>query len=203
MFYAEYALNSTNSFTLNGGFSSVQEEMNGDSGGITDFELGWKHQLYETTTSALTADLTAIIPTSSRDAPVRYGRGGVELALLYSKILKLRTICGWYDFALGYRWYDGYPSDQLRSLLALGVFVTPKVRLIVTNELEYGLFNGKPQYEVSNIIFNPNYRLYMVKVECVFRIVKHTFASIGAYKHVWGQNVGSGGGYYGGVWLVF
>lgn len=203
MLYAEYAVNARNSLTLDGGFSVITEEVNGDSGGIADLELGWKHLLRKTKTSACTAQLVGIIPTSDRDPPLRYGRGGLELSLLYSQIFHLRNTFWWYDFGLGYRWYEGFPSDQLRSLLALGVFVNPNLRFIVSNELDYGFFNGDSSGSVSNITFNPNYRLYMLKFECVFKVVKHTFLTLGAYKHVWGQNVGAGGGYYGGIWLVF
>jgi len=77
------------------------------------------------------------------------------------------------------------------------------VWLIASNELEYGLNHGETDGILNNVTLNPNYRLYKGKIECVFKVFTHTYISLGAYKHFWGRNVGTGGGYYGGIWLVF
>jgi hypothetical protein len=203
MLYAEYAVNACNSLTFNGGYARVRESMNGSSNSCTDPEIGWKHLLYRERNSALTGYVIGILPVNDLDRAVRYGKGGVELSLLYSKIYPVRNFTFWYDFAFGYRWYQGFPSDQIRSMLTLGLNLNRCAWIMVTNELEYGLYNGDPQGNINNITLNSNYRLYRLKEEIVIRVVKHTFITLGAYQHLWGRSVGTGGGFYGGLWLVF
>jgi hypothetical protein len=203
LLYAEYALNNCNSFSLNGGYSQVEESLNGHSRGFEDAELGWKHLLYEGKTSALTSQLIGIIPCGDKKSSIRYGQWGFQANLLYSDIFSLFNRFGWYDLGLGYRFYNGFPSDQIRADASVGFDLTSRLFLIGSSHLEYGLFNGSSQHNFNHVVFHPNYRLLKVNLECVVKICSHCYGSIGAFKHVWGRNVGAGGGFFGGTWILF
>ena len=203
LLYVEYAIQPCDSLSLNGGFTQVQESLHGHQRGIEDIQIGWKHQFSGSDTSALTGKLTGIVPVGDKKCAVRYGKAGLQLALLYSQLFWLQQYCGWCDFDLGYRWYQGFPSDQIRADLALGVVVHPGIWLVASSQLDYGLFNGQSRGNINNIVLNSNYRRLQGKLECVFNLLTHLSVSLGGYVHFWGQNVGSGGGYFCGAWLDF
>lgn len=203
LLYGEYSFNHSNSLTFNGGYSMVKESLNGNSRGVEDIEIGWKHLLRETDRSALTLQLIGIIPPDDKKSSIRYGKYGAQGSLLYSKTFCLAERFGWYDLGIGYRYYKGFPSDQIVANGALGYDLTSCLRLIASSQLDYGLYNGKSKCNFNNIVFHPNYRLLNVKFECVVKVFSHASVSLGGYMHVWGQNVGTGGGYFCGTWFYF
>lgn len=197
--YAEYPLNRENSLFLNGGYSTVSESMNGTSQAVQDVEIGWKHLFNSTETSALTGEITSIIPAGHKKASIRYGKWGLQLALLYSAYLSEQV---WLDSGIGYRAYEGYPSDQLRGFITLG-YCMQYLAFIITGETEWGGFNGRANGNRNNIVFNANYRLVQGKMECMLTIMEHFSASLGGFYRIWGQSCGTGGGYFCGAWLIF
>jgi hypothetical protein len=203
LLYSEYAINNCNSIFFNGGFSQVHESLNGNSRCFEDTEVGWKHLFHKTRESALTLQLIGIIPMGKKKSSIRYGKAGIEADFLYSYRFCLKQRFGWCDFALGYRHYQGFPSDQIRFNAALGCFVNRRAYLIAEGKFDYGLFNGRSSHNLNNVIFHPNYRLLKVHVECVVRLFTQFFVSIGGYKHIWGRNSGVGGGYFCGAWINF
>src|SRR5262249_47998950 len=134
---------------------------------------------------------------------IRYGKGGVEVDLLYSSRFQFRQRSGWYDLLLGYRHYQGFPSDQIRSSGAIGYIFSSYIQTIATLELDYVGFNGKAEKNLNNIVFHPNYRLLTGKLEAVIRLFSPFSVSLGGYQHLWGQNVGAGGGFFCGLWTDF
>lgn len=217
LLYAEYALNDRNSIWVNGGYSTVKESLNGNSNSIQDLELGWKFLIRQGTSlcsedsansspSALTTQVIAIIPTGDKKASIRYNRFGAEIDLLYSDTFNWWNRCGWFDLLLGYRLYTGFPSDQIRASAAVGYMIFPQIprlHLIASTHLEYGVFNGDSKGNQNNIILNSKYRLLNVQIECVINVYSQSSISIGAFQHVWGQNVGTGGGFFAGAWINF
>jgi hypothetical protein len=203
LLYAEYAINSRNSLTLNGGYSMVQESLNGNSCGWEDVELGWKSMLYHDRGQVFTAQVIAIIPAGKKKSSIRYGQGGVQGSLLYSDLFLLFEREGWVDLNVGYRIYDGYPSDQFILNLAAGYQLFKWVTVIATGELLYGVNNGRSEDNFNNVIYNPNPRLLNGKIECLASITQHLYLTIGLNKHIWGQNVGAGGGCYAGLWFSY
>lgn len=203
LLYTEYAVNCCNSVAINGGYSMVKESLNGNSRAVEDFELSWKHLLTGSKESALTSQIIGIIPVGDKKSSIRYGQSGLQIGILYSHIFDLWNHFTWIDVELGYRYYRGFPSDQIRSSLALGYVINSYIQVIAGSQLEYGLFNGKSECNLNNVVFHPNYRLLNTQIECVIKIFSHAAISLGAYRHVWGQNVGCGGGYYGGLWVFF
>lgn len=201
--YAECALNFCNSLFIHGGYAVIDESLNGHCRGVEDIEMGWKWLIHSGQTSALTSQLMAIIPAGRKKSSIRYGEGGAEFSLLYSDQFFLCQRSGWYDLALGYRHYTGFPSDQIRSNVALGYNVIPRLHLIVTSDLIYGLWNGNSHCNFNNVTLNPNFRLLKGHIECVVNLCSHISISFGAYRHLWGRNVGTGGGWFGGLWIDF
>jgi protein XagA len=203
LFYSEYALNASNALFIHGGYSLVKESMNGNSHALHDIELGLKHSLLQSSSSAITLEIIAIAPIGAAKSSVRYGKPGLQASLLLSQILSKNPNLIWLDSGLGYRFYQGFPSDQIRAFLALGLDATPFITFIATGELACGLFNGEEKKNFNNIAFNPNYRLVKGKIECLIHYFDPIALSIGGYQHFWGENVGAGGGLFCGTWLYF
>jgi hypothetical protein len=203
LLYAEYALTSCNSITFNGGYSRVEESLNGASQSLNDMVLGWKQLLQKTGRYALTVQIAGLIPAGDKKSSIRYGVLGAQATLLCSSVFAVGGRNAWCDLGLGYRYYHGFPSDQICANAALGQQVRSGLNVIASAQLEYGILNGKSRYNMNNVAFHPNYRLLNVQVECVIRAFSKVAISFGAYKHVWGQNVGIGGGYFCGIWINF
>lgn len=203
LLYADYVLNCSNSFSFNGGYSASQESLNGNSRGVEDSELGWKHLLVAGDTSALTGQLTAIVPIGDTKSSIRYGKYGGQVSLLYSNMYCLLSRNGWYDLELGYRYYQGVPVDRGIVNGSIGYDLTSCIQLIATGKLVCGFGNDKSEHHLNNIAFNPNYQLFKAKLECIARLFTHVSVSLGAYHHFWGRNIGTGGGFFGGTWIDF
>lgn len=203
LLYAEFAINKSNSITFDGGYSNVCESLNGNSHAFDDVELGWKHVLACSRTSAFTAQLTAILPVGDKKYSIRYGRWGGQLDLLYSKVFEIFNKISWIDTGIGYRYYSGFPSDQLRAGFAMGCKMSPKISFIGSSQLDFSVRNGKSSFNRNNITFHPNYRLLRLQLECVFQVLSRVSISLGGYYHAWGQNTGTGGGGFCGTWIVY
>lgn len=203
LLYSEYAFDDANSFFVNGGYSSVSESMNGSSNSFKDVELGWKHLLYEAEDHAIALECIGIVPVGNKKASIRYGDLGLQTTFLYSQVFCIQMFTAWADMGLGYRVYKGFPSDEVRAFLALGLQVHPSVHIIATGEVEYGVFNGDPERNLNNIVYHPNRRLFKGKVECVVRAIENVSISLGVFQHFWGQNIGAGGGGFCGTWIDF
>lgn len=201
--YSEYAWNSCNSFWISGGYTAVRESLNGNSQGIDDVEVGWKHLLASNGTNALTAELEGIIPVGKRKSSVRYGTGGAQASLLYSDQFFLGNFPSWYDLGLGYLYYHGGPSDQVRAMAALGLGVNSFITFVGSSLFDCGVGNGNRHCNSNNVVFAPDYKRLSGQIECLFSIHTCSFVSLGAFAHLWGRNVGAGGGCFGGIWLVY
>lgn len=199
LLYSECPLDRVNSAFLNGGYSTVEESMNGSSQAVNDMEVGWKHLLDGRESTAFSLESTIIIPVGAKKSSIRYGKWGLQLGVLYSFFLNDAL---WIDSGLGYRFYEGYPSDQLRAFLSFG-YQLPYLILIATAETRCGLYNGDSNGNRNNIVFHANYRLIHAKMECVINLMKHLSVTLGGFYHLWGQNCGTGGGYFCGTWFIF
>lgn len=199
----EYDINCRNAVFLKDGYSMVDESLNGRSRGLEDPEASWQYLLYGNCTSAFSGKATVIIPVGPKKSCIRYGKFGGELKLLYSKIFELLQRGWWYDLGLGYRMYSGFPSDQIRANCCIGCAITPCIWLISTTRLDYGVFNGDEKANPNNICFNPNFRLLSTQIEGIVKVYKHVLLTGGGFFHLWGENIGAGGGFYSGMWIIF
>ncbi len=200
--YAEYAFNPCNSFSFNGGYAMVTESLNGNAYSFQDMELGWKHLMYKGKTSAFTLQLVGIIPPGAKKSSIRYGTYGTQVSLLYSDVFYLKNL-GWYDLDIGYRYYHGTPANRLLLNTSVGYYLTSRLALIATSQLDYGLSERGSKYLSNNIVFHPTYRLLNLQIEGVLRVYSHVSLVLGAFKHLWGRHVGTNGGLFGGAWFDF
>lgn len=198
----EYDINCHHALFLKGGYTMVDEQLNGRSRGLEDPEASWQYLIYGNGDSALSGKLTAIFPSGPKKSCVRYGKLGGELKLLYSKMFTLLRHLWWYDLGLGYRMYSGFPSDQIRADVSIGCTLRPYLWLISSTHLDYGLFNGDSKANRNNICFNPNFRLLTTQVQGILEIYNHISLTIGGFFHLWGENMGAGGGFYSGLWII-
>lgn len=188
---------------MHGGYSTANESINAKAKSLEDLELGWKWLLCNGKTSAFTSQFTVIIPTGKERCSIRYGKLGGEWDLLYSNIFNFLQHFGWYDLLLGYRFYHDGPSDQIRASIALGYDIKPYASVIAMTKLDYGVLNGRKNFHRNNITLDPNYRLLEMQIECVVDLSPNASLTFGFFKHVWGENVGTGGGFFGGAWFIF
>lgn len=199
----EYDINCHHAVFIKGGYTMVDEELNGRSRGIEDPEASWQTLLYGNDYSAFSGKATAIIPVGPKKSCIRYGKFGGEIKLLYSRMFEFLQHGWWYDLGLAYRMYSGFPSDQIRADASLGCSLTPYLWVISITRFDYGLFNGDGSANRNNICFNPNYRLLETQVEGILEVYQHILLTIGGFFHLWGENIGAGGGFYSGAWIIF
>ncbi len=172
--------------------------------GFEDPEVGLRKLLWKNERRLISVEGTLIYPSGGANKPVlRYGVFGFQGTLLYAGNFKINKKDGFYAAELGYRWYRGYPSDQIRANAAVGYDFTKRIQVIVAYFLEYGVFNGHAIMNSDVIVNDPNYRLLKGTITGVYRLSQKTSLTFGYYRHVWGQNVGTGQGFYGGLWLKF
>jgi len=202
--YVEYGLTCTDTLSALASYTFVDESLNGSASGLGDFEIGWKHKLWEYSEHTISAQAVGIIPASEYRPALRYGRAGAEVNLLYSNSFYIprHGQCGRTHFRVGYRSYIGFPSDQIRADAKVCYSISPKVQLLAQTSLEYGLFNGRSRVSQSNFALNPNYRLFKAQLQCVFHLWSIPL-TLGYRWHVWGRNVGTGGGFLGSARLNF
>lgn len=201
--YTEYGLTNNDTLFLTANYYIVKEKVNGNSRGLGDLEFGIKHRLFEDDSQVLSAQLLAIIPTGEHKVPLRYGRFGGEFDLRYFRCLQLCNCPFWIDSSVGYRYYNGFPSDQIRAEAKFGLSINDYIIIEANSYLYYGLFNGKKTHFQNQILFNPNFRLFKQEIQLIVRLTQCAWLTIGCYQHLWGENIGTGGGYFGGLWLDF
>lgn len=199
----EYDITENQAVYMKGGYTMLDESLNGRSRGIEDTEFSWQCLFQGNDCQALSGRFTAIIPVGPKKSCVRYGKFGAEFKLLYSRIIDFLDHEWWYDIGAGYRAYSGFPSDQLRADFSVGCAITPRAWVLSSMQLYYGLFNGESKFNQNNICFNPNFRLLTTQVQGIIQIHQYLSFNVGGFLHLWGENVGAGGGFYGGTWLIF
>jgi len=202
--YIEYGLTSKNTLGAQFAWEKITESLHGHAMGFTEVELTWKHVLYKHCSSTIAGQVIGIIPIINDFKPgLRYGRYGSELAVFYIRDFKYQHFSWWYDLKGGYRFYKGFPSDQLRSHVRVCCLFDCRIQLSAGAFLEYGIFNGKHML-ISNIIADfPNYRLLKAEFEACYRIFKNVYASVGYCQRLWGNNVGTGGSFIASLGYAF
>lgn len=186
-----------------GRFDRIEETMDGNTTGFGDPELIWAHRLWHSDCSGVWSRMVMIIPFGKEKSSLRYGRFGFEGDLYYACSCKvfdypIGTLAG-----LGYRWYQGYPSDQVRGYLDVTGHIISNVYWLGRAKLDYGVFNGRRKEDYNQILYNPNYRLLKLQFSIVGFLKSCIYVDAGYYQHVWGKNVGNGGGFIGGFGFIF
>lgn len=189
--------------SLNASYMQIEETLNGNTRGFTDPEATWTHCVYKTKTEMLSTQATAIIPSGEQKYELRYGRFGGEFGLLFSKILHFINRDFFLDLSTGYRIYTGFPSDQLRGSFIFGSYATHWLYLELRQDVNYGVYNGKSELKCPLVRLNANYRVYRVQLRGVVNLYKNFYLGGGYLRNIWGQNVGTGGGFFAEAWAIF
>ncbi len=201
---AEYGLTAKDTIGLQDAYGHIKESLNSNTMGFADAELSWKHLFHQCGPDQFIAKIAAIIPVAHIYKPgLRYGRFGVEIDCIYLHRFAYRERCGWCQAQLGYRYYQGFPSDQIVVDCSAGYHLFPCFQLVVDGCLEYGTFNGKFHVSKNMILFDPNFRLFKLEIQGILRVYRALHASIGYYRHMWGNNVGTGGGAFATAYVLF
>lgn len=203
--YVEYGLTGKDTLTAKCYYDFLD---NGDSSshGFSDLELGYRRSLYNKSGRALSAGLTALIPTGYAiyDTPnLGYGRFGVETSLSAGYGWRLSGRNGFAEAVARYRVYEGYPSDQVRGSIVLGQEVTGALQLILESELQWGLDNGDILTFDGTNTLDPFYRLFKMTLHGRITITQGTSLVVSVFRHVLGENTGRGGGMAMAMWVTF
>jgi hypothetical protein len=199
-----YGITACDTLGVKGGYGYIEEDLDGTTCGFNDFEVNWNHLLFKHSSGSYGTRLIGIIPSESTYEPcLRYGQYGFEGGLFYSQYTSICNTCAHLYGDIGYRWYEGFPSDQLRNKLGVTFCFNSRFSLDLNNQIEFGLFNGDSRLDQSVVLMNPNYRLWKGEVEGKFRIYKNIRLSLGYFQHFLGQNVGTGGGFFSRLSICF
>ena len=180
-------------------WQNARESLNGTSRGLADIELSGTTYLRPLGCGDLFAQGVVVLPSGRAKEMIRYGCWGVELGLLYRYSLRMCRI----ETSLGFRGYGGDPSDLVRGVVRAHFWPERQVSLSVAAELDYGLFNGKKGKHPNALLYNNNYRLLRVEGLLNYNFWRGCCLNGGGFYHLWGENIGNCGGFFGGVSCVF
>jgi len=198
--YAEYGINGRDTLTLRVPYQYLDSGKSTTSG-LSDVEVGWIRKLRQEGSSVISTRLLAIIPTGysiSEEPRLGYGRLGLEASILAGYGAESYFLEG----GLGYRYYFGYPSDQVRGYGRLGLKGSWWM-VMETVDVQYGLNNGDRKELGGNITLEPYYRLIQNDLSLVLKLGSRAAVSIGFVKALWGRNTGNGESFYAQLWFPF
>lgn len=203
--YVEHGITEKDTLAAKAMYARIFESVNPNSEGFEDFELSWRHLLCKKGQKIFSFQFLTVIPSGGSFQPsLHYDRFAFEPMLLASKSFERpKKHYGFLDAGLSYRFYAGFPSDQIRGFMSVGYDIFTFFQLIGSTFLEYGVFNGHPINNINNILFNADYRLLKMDLTGRLKLYDKFSLVFGYYKHVWGQNVGTGGGVHAGIWADF
>lgn len=205
--YGEYGLTCCDTLAGQVRYVGVEDTMYGQASGIDEMTVAWKHKWWECGEHVISTQGELIIPGghSGVHPSLRYGRWGWQSEFLWSFGFDWwRCKRGFFDFAGGYKNYFGYPSDQITGELRLGLDLFRCFSVIGWLQLDYGIFNGEVVREVEQgILSDANYRLLKGTLLGRYKINRCYELIFGYQKHLWGRKVGTGGGLYGSLWVLF
>ncbi len=207
--YMEWGITNKDTLILNLFYDWLSDDVMGhihETHGFADAEIGWQRRIFAGDNQVFSIQGLVICPMgySIKDNPrLGYKRWGGEIGVLYGRSFKVLDRLGFIDMAVGYRWYYGYPSSQIRPRMVLGYDVTKRLQILGEGKLEFGLKDGTERNLGHNLIAQPNYRLLKLSLGVNYRITDSWSILIAFYRHVWGEETGGGGGAYGSLWLQF
>ena len=183
--YYEYGLTDKDTLVAKALYDWIDQSKQGKTIGFEDFEVAWKRALCQKKACIYSTQLWLIIPSGPANKPaLRYGRFGIQGDIMYGQSFKFKKDQnGFFDAGLGYRWYSGYPSDQIRGYMNLGFDLTEKFQLILSTYLEWGVYNGQAQMVEEVIVNDPNYRLLKGYLTFRYRLSKIVSLVAGPYAH--------------------
>ena len=201
--YVEFGITDYDTIGIYGNYTQNIEEMNGNKRGIGDFELCWKHLFWSREGHYISSRVLVIVPTGPKKTTIRYGEAGVEFDIHYQRDLCILNRSAWFEVMGGYRAYSGFPSDQIRGHAVFGYQPFSNFTFIGELQLDYGVYNGENTFHGPILYLAPQYRLLTGQVQCVYNILECLSIFAGYSQNLWGENIGTGGGWFGGISLDY
>ena len=203
--YVEYGLTDKDTITAKLIASTLDDGASANSG-LEDLELGYRRFFMEQHGWMVSSGLTAIVPTgySRTEMPqLGYGRFGLEPMLAVGYGWTVSGQNGYLETVGRYRWYSGYPSDQLRLSLTVGQDLNRSLQLMVQPELQWGVDNGSPNRIDATTSIASYYRFCKITLHGRVKLSEEISFLLSGYQVVWGENTGVGRGLAASLWLEF
>lgn len=201
-YYFENGLTDKVTLTFKAPYARV-EQGKYENEGFEEIELGFIYNIKRLEKESYSRYTNFILPARLADElevmPLSYGKPGLEFGFSYGKNLKN----GYLDSALGYRYYQGYPSSQLRTYIARSSIINKDLQMFFLLDGQFGLNDGKKKViATKNILLDTNYKLLQIYIGPMFRY-KKSFINIGYQKVLFGKNTGLGEAFYASGWYSF
>lgn len=177
-----------------------QSEGKADNLGIGETELFVRQRLYAGQGFAFAVQPLLKLPSHYRsdNAPVA-GRANwdAELALLGGYGFSWLGQSHYIDLKAGYRYRSERLEDQWRASAALGVGVTPRVRLVPELHWTGRVRSGGT---VDSLSGQNDYDLLKAQISAVYSFSEEYGVQVGAFRHLAGEDTGAGGGVMVALW---
>lgn len=198
--YGEYGLDNVNTLTYKVPFSSLKCR-NEETSGFGDLEVGLIRNLSKGKKHSFSVYGNILIPTgySINESPrIGYGRFAVEGGFLFG----FSDRWGFWDSGVGYRYYFGYPSSQLRLYGGGGINLVKGFQLLTFVDAQIGLGDGERRSIGENIFLEPEYKL--VQLSLAPRIIFGKTSLIFGYQRVlYGRKTGDARSFFFNLWFNF
>lgn len=196
----EFGATDKDNLTLYAVYDFIKDRLNGDSNELGDPEIRWKRSLVEWDCAIVSAEIIAIVPFINKYEPeVRYGRYGGEAALLGAQTFFPFGYKTTLDGRIAYRFYSGFPSDQIRSDLSVWIDITRQWQFFAQSSVEFGLFNGKEPPNHSFFFYNAKYRVWKGIFGVSYSVTDRIAFNASYMRHFIGQNIAVGGEWIAGI----
>ena len=191
--------------SLTTAWQNGKECLNGTSRGLSDIELTGSSLMTQFKGGDLFLQGTLIVPSGRSKEMIRYGEWGGEAGLFYQRPFALHCSSPTHYFfgSLGFRGYGGAASNLVRATLGALLNPIPYLHIRAAFQLDYGLFDGHRANHPNAFLYNPNFRLLNFEGIVSYPIWKGFCINGGGFCHIWGENIGNNGGFFGGVSYVF
>lgn len=172
-----------------------------ETSGFGDLEVGLIKNLKGGKNYSFSVYGNLLVPTgySIKDNPrIGYGRPALEGGFLYGFSGKW----GFWDSGVGYRYYFGYPSSQIRAYGGGGINLTQNIQLLTFLDAQIGLGDGKRKALGENVFLEPDYKLLQISVAP--RISFGRLSLMPGYQKVlYGRKTGDAHGLFFNLWYSF
>lgn len=221
--YIEYGLTEYDTLLANFNYVRIRqtETLHPNINGLRDFDLGWKRLLWAQKNDVFSVTLLVTIPSGSNAdelIAVRAGQFAELVAFQYSHEFTLGCRPAGFDLSVGYRFYQGFPSDAVVLGTGFRYEFLKNFLFIASLDLYDGVGNGRPvripgpgasaaeleefiDDEINNITIRNSRFLSGALYLCY--TFSHVTATIGTYRNLWGRNVGAQTAYFGGLTFAF
>lgn len=193
--YGGFDLSRKSCVWVQGGYDAIRQQINPDRQGLEDVNVGFYRVANQQCERNYGWGLQLFIPGGEPRSGLRYGAWAGEFYLSYQNRIKSANCC----IDLGYRTYSKIVSDAVRAAFRVDWPFTRRIQMTAQGDFYYALFNGRRRVYDNKMAFNPNTRLLQAKVLAVYQLNRVIYLNLGCFKYLWGQNVGSGGGVFGGA----